>query len=138
MTLKGPDKADDVKGDEPSRKYPVSRYLYMYIREGDISTEAQDFLKYMLQPAAQKIIGTFVQPLLPPARTFEIGIMPKGKPQLEQKVSFPENISSHKDFKINVDDENEYVVYARNNTIYNGTFPTLKTSSAPASKYSEI
>jgi phosphate transport system substrate-binding protein len=128
LSLIGPDGAG-AKGDEPSRKYPVSRYLHMYIREGDISAEAQDFLEYMLQPAAQKIIGAFVLPLLPPARTFEFVIMPKGKPGLEQKVSFPENVSSSRSFKIDLDSETEYIAYARNNTLHDGTYPTLKAAN---------
>jgi ABC-type phosphate transport system substrate-binding protein len=126
LNIIGPDRAvNSIVGDEPSRRFPVARYLSMLIRENDTSHDAMAFLEYTLQPTAQEIIGGLVLPMLPPARTFEVGIIPKGKLQLEQKFSFREYVSSSQNFLFNLEDETEFVIYARNNTLNDGTSPKL-------------
>ena len=129
MTITGPEQADPVRGVEMSRKHPVARYLYMFYLEGDISQEALNFLEYVQQPTAQRIIGGYVLPLLPPARTFEIAIMPTGSPELEQTINFQENLSNSANFEIDMHGETEFVVFARNNTRHDGAFPVLRTTN---------
>ena len=126
LNVIGPDRAaNSIIGDEPSRRFPVARYLSMLIRDDDASKEAIAFLEYMQQPTAQEIVGGLVLPAFPPARTFEIGIMPKGKPEQEQKFSFQENVSSSKNFLFNMEDKTELVLYAKNNTLVDGTSLSL-------------
>jgi len=130
LTIIGPDEAEDsVRGDEFSRKYPVARHLLMLIRGGDTSQEALDFLDFIRSPAGQRIIGRAVMPILPPARTFEIAIIPAGSPELEQTISFQENVSNRMNFVVNMHGETEFIVFARNNTSHDGTFPTLRTAN---------
>ncbi len=114
---------DDAKAYAPSRKYPVSRNLYMFYRDGDFSAEAKAFLDYMLQPKAQRIIGGYVSALMPPARTFELAFAPKDKP--EQTVRFTEDLASEQNVMFDYVDATEYVIYARNNSYVDGTLPKI-------------
>lgn len=107
----------------PSRMYPVSRHLYMFYRDGDLSAEAEAFLSYMQQPKAQRIIGGYVSPLLPPARTFELVFAPKGK--AEQVVRLSENTVTEQNFTFRFEDASEYVLYARNNTYIDASYPSI-------------
>ena len=130
LTILGPDEAEDpARGDEFSRKYPVGRILYVFYHEDLIIPEARDFIDFLLSPEGQRLIGRQVMPLMPPARTFEIGVMPVGRPELEQTVSFQENISNRVNFDIDMHGETEFVVFARNNTLHDGTFPALRTAN---------
>lgn len=116
--------SDNEKAYAPSRKYPVSRNLYLFYREGDLSQEAQRYIDYMLSPVGQRIVGQYVLPLLPPAKTFELVFAPNGAE--EQRIVFTESaipaaVSFHHT------DASNYTFYARNNTRYDATFPLLTT-----------
>ena len=116
--------SDNEKAYAPSRKYPVSRNLYLFYREGDLSQEAQRYIDYMLSPVGQRIVGQYVLPLLPPAKTFELVFAPNGA--AEQRIVFTESaipaaVSFHHT------DASNYTFYARNNTRYDATFPLLTT-----------
>ena len=118
--------SDNEKAYAPSRKYPISRNLYLFYREGDLSQEAQRYVDYMLSPAGQRIVGQYVLPLLPPAKTFELVFAPKGA--AEQRVVFTEGgIPSTVSFQYT--DASSYTFYARNNTRYDATFPLLTTAA---------
>lgn len=120
LTITGPSGTGDYA---PSRKYPVSRNLYMFYREGDLSEEAKAFLDYMLQPKAQRIIGGYVSPLLPPACTFELAFAPKGK--VEQVIRVTEDITAEQNFTFLFEEAPEYALYARNNTYADATYPKI-------------
>lgn len=117
--------SDNEKAYAPSRKYPVSRNLYLFYREGDISQEAQRYIDYMLSPAGQKIVGQYVLPLLPPAKTFELVFAPKGA--AEQRVVFTEGAIIPSTVSFYRTDASSYTFYARNNTRHDATFPQLTT-----------
>ena len=97
----------------------------MYIREGDISAEAQHFLDYMFLPRSQGIIGEYVSPLMPEAGAFELefffGDVQRGS------VQFREDVEDDIVLYLPPQSAEEFTVLAKNNTYHDGTFPKLSS-----------
>lgn len=119
--------SDDAAEYAPSRKYPVSRNLYIFIREGDTSQEARAFIDYILAPKAQKIVGKYVSPVMPPAKTFEIVLSANGVD--DRVVRFDEEITNNQNLRFDNFTSGGCTLYFRNNTLVDGTYPVIENAS---------
>lgn len=119
--------SDDAAGYAPSRKYPISRNLYIFIREGDTSPEAQAFVDYFLAPQAQKIVGKYVSPIMPLAKTFEIALSSDGF--ADRVVRFDEGITNDQNLRFYNFKSGGCTLYFRNNTLVDGTYPVIKNAN---------
>lgn len=123
LSVTGPNDAVEYS---PSRKYPVSRNLYIFIREGDTSSEALAFIDYFLAPKAQKIVGKYVSPVMPPAKVFEIALSSDRAD--DNVVRFSEGITNDQNLRFDNFTSGGCTIYFRNNTLVDGSYPVIKNA----------
>ena len=111
----------------PSRKYPVSRKLYFFVRQGAISKDAQDFINFFVGPEGQRVVGKFVSPVMPPAKMFELSFSPNGKE--EQTVGFSETLDRDVVLSFSYHDAPSFTFLAKNNTYHDASFPIIESTS---------